>query len=366
MKTPLLHQVENPRFQFYTAIAIALYIASLLAAQYHQTHFREPINQLTQPTAENIKLATNVEIGLFVNSFPDFSFRTQSFTMDAILWFRFDQGAESLATIKQFKIKNSIAMNNEHLTYTSKPNIKLIDDKVLIAYHIQSTFKTEVLFSKFPIAGHRLNFFIENKSATTNELLFSARPENFQIAKQFLVDTWKPIAIHTSAGIVSTELVSNIDGENEKAMEISYPSLAVSIDFDNIGARSLISLYFPLFVLFFIGLLSLCLGIFDGARLAVIASSFPTLVLFRLVIDSVSPDVGYATHIDYVYYVLVALSLFILIFQTYTTLMSAAAKESHDATRKAKIKRHLEILNVLLFYGLLLALVAIMTWDYFH
>jgi hypothetical protein len=75
------------------------------------------------------------------------------------------------------------------------------------------------------------------------------------------------------------------------------------------------SLYFPMLVLFFIILFCLLIDISDLSRLTYVASAFPVLVLFRMVIDGVSPAVGYVTHVDFVFYWLVFLSLLILLFQ---------------------------------------------------
>ena len=227
-------------------------------------------------------------------------------------------------------------------------------------YHVQATFMAEISFKKFPISDHRIHLQLENRFATARELLFTSRAENITFSDKLLVDTWRPSGAHASPGIVRSTL-----GQGKGATDLTYPGVSMMLDFENIGIRSLISLYFPLFVLFFIGLLSLSIGIFDPARLGIIASSLPTLVLFRLVIDAVSPDVGYATHIDFVYYVLVALSFLILFFQTYVILFIERTKAYAKAPRE-QIKERLETCNGYLFMGILVALLSIMTYDFFH
>ena len=191
-------------------------------------------------------------------------------------------------------------------------------------------------------------------------MLFSIQPENVTFNNEILLDSWQPIAVHTHAGIVRAKI-----GGEKNATNITYPSVNVSMDFKNLGARGLISLYFPLFILFFIGLLSLTIGIFDAARLGIIASSLPTLVLFRLVIDAVSPDVGYTTHIDFVYYILVILSFLILFFQTYVILFIERTKNDTEPIQKYK-KYCLEAFNGFLFMGIIVTLLTVMTYDFFH
>lgn len=351
--------VQKPRIQIISIILTSIYIGCLLFVTYSAKIFREHPIALEKPTPTAEQLANHVEVGLHINSFPYFSFKHTKFTIDGTLWFKFDQGMESLETLENFSIKNMVLKQEEKLFYRSKPLIKRINDKVLVSYHVQFTFMTEINFKKFPIGDHRLNLQIENRSASTQELLFTIKPENITFNEHLLVDDWRPLGVNTSSGIIRTKL-----GGDSEATEITYPGVGVTINFENIGARSLISLYFPLFVLFFIGLLSLSLGIFDPSRLMVLATSLPTLVLFRLVVDAVSPEVGYATHIDFVYYVLVLLSLLILFFQTYVMLVIEKAKTLLTDQQSA-IKEKLEIINALLFITVLTALITIMTVDLF-
>lgn len=353
--------LQETKVQITCIIFVSAYIAVLLLMAYNKQIFNEEIVRLEEPSTVAQALANNVEVGLHINSFPRFSVKETKFTFDGIVWFKFDKGVESFETLETFTFKNMVIDNtNDQPFFKSKPIIKLIGDKVLISYHVQATFMTEVAFKRFPIGGHRINLLIENRNATTRELLFSIQPENVTLNNEILVDSWQPIAVHTHAGIVHAKI-----GGEKNSTNITYPSVNVSMDFKNLGARGLISLYFPLFILFFIGLLSLTIGIFDAARLGIIASSLPTLVLFRLVIDAVSPDVGYTTHIDFVYYVLVILSFLILFFQTYVILFIERTKKDTEAIQKYK-KYRLEAFNGLLFIGIIVALLAVMTYDFFH
>jgi hypothetical protein len=360
MITSITTFLQETKVQIISILVASVYIAALLVMAYKKETFSEEIVRLEEPSSISQALANNVEVGLHINSFPRFSVKDSKFTFDGIVWFKFDKGVESFETLETFTFKNMVIDNNEEPFYKSKPIIKIIHDKVLVSYQVQATFMAQIAFKRFPIGGHRINLLIENRNATTQELLFSIQPENVTFNNELLVDNWQPIAVHTDAGIVGAKI-----GGEKNATNITYPSVNISMDFKNHGARGLISLYFPLFILFFIGLLSLTIGIFDPARLGIIASSLPTLVLFRLVIDAVSPEVGYTTQIDFVYYVLVVLSFLILFFQTYVILFIERTKNDPEAVRKYK-KCCLESFNSVLFMGIILVLLAIMTYDFFH
>lgn len=351
--------LQSTRTQIISTALCSGYVLALLILTYNNGIYREPINTLAAPSPEACELASNVEIGIHFNSFPRFSFKDSQFTFDGIVWFKFDEGAESIETLENFTIKNTLIKNDNKLV-KSKPFIKTIDGKVIVGYHIQTTFLTDIKYYKFPISDHRINMLIENRTAGTKEIMFNIAPENISFGDDILVDHWRPVKVHTNAGIINAPIANG-----KQKTDISYPGANITIDFENLGCRSLISLYFPLFILFFIGLLSLSIGIFDPARLNIIATSLPTLVLFRLVIDAASPEIGYSTHIDFVYYVLVLLSFFILFFQTYVVLFVEKNKDENEEKHK-RFQKILESCNGALFIGILVALAAIMTYDFFN
>lgn len=360
MVSGLINFLQSSRTQIISVLVTSAYITTLLLITYNSHIYREPIDALILPSPVTEALANNIEVGVHFNAFPYMSFKTGTFTIDATVWFKFDQGTESIETFEGFTIKNMLVKQEGKTFYRSKPMVKIIGEQVMVSYHIQATFMSEMAYKKFPIGDHRVNIQLENRNAGAREVLFNIKPENVTFSENLLLGDWQPLGAYANAGIVEVTV-----GSGAAKTMITYPGVNIAVDFENVGMRSLISMYFPLFVLFFIGLLSLSLGIFDTSRLGIIASALPSLVLFRLVIDSVSPEVGYATHIDFVYYVLVALSFFILFFQTYVVILIEKTKNYAEA-QKEKIKERLEGVNGLLFMGLLIALIIIMTYDFFH
>ena len=135
----------------------------------------------------------------------------------------------------------------------------------------------------------------------------------------------------------------------------------ITIDFENTSKRDLITLYFPMFVIFLIGLLSLSLGLKDGARLGLIAAALPILVLFRTAIDAPSPNVGEATKVDYIYFVLVFLSLLILLFQAYLAIR--IRMEEDKGKLPPKKRASLEKLNYIAFISILILLIIFVTYG---
>lgn len=333
----------------------AIYITLLFVIQYKKLTIAEEIPSLIQIDEKTKKLATHVTVGMHINSFPEFSFNANNFAIDATIWFKFAKATESLDTLNKFTLKNSKLLGDGSMIYKSPPIIKILDKDVLVCYHIQAIFMSELKHKYFPIGDRRLNIILQNKNVTAQELIFITEPQNVTLSDSILVSNWIPKRTHATAGYIKANL-----SPRESNMYITYPSVVFSIDFESIGARLPVALYFPLFLLFFIVLMSLILNISDSNRLGLVASGVPALVLFRLVIDSVSPHAGYATHIDVVYYLIVFLSLLILFFQTYIILViQKTGTGSED--EKQRRNQKLENFSALTFIGIIAVLIIFLT-----
>jgi len=336
------------------------YITILLLWQNGLFEPLESLPKLHKLDQRSKNKATGVETGLHINNFPTFSFLRNNFIIDGIVWFRFPSGSESLQTLEGFTLHNSLVQKSGDLLFKSEPIIKLIGSDVLACYHIQATFKSNPIYKRFPLSDHMLSIIIHNKKATPHELYFVSNENNLSLTKGRQFSSWQPLKKHVLTGYTKAMLRTN-----DPEMELSYPSVVFSLSFENIGIRDLISLYFPIFVLFFIALFSLLISITDTSRLSYVASAVPILVLFRMVINGQSPDIGYNTHIDLVYYTLIFLSLFILLFQTYIVLR---LKHIEDYTQEEKVQiiKRLESLNDKMFFVNIIILIAAITYICFR
>lgn len=354
MENTFFKKIRSTQFQLLAIIITSLYLIGLFIAQNTAFKAIEKAYSIHQPTTSMKNLATPVTTGLHINSFPKFDFNKNLFSLDAIIWFRFPVGTESLETIEQFSLHNNIQTTWSH---RSAPIIKIVDEDVLIAFHIEMDFKANLEQRLYPIGDHRLYIMFQNRSITPYEVLFESKPENLTLSDNLLVSNWAPYRKSAHTGYIKAELISN-----DPTLDVSYPCTVFEIDFANLGIGDLMSLYFPMFVLFFIILFSLTIDILDITRLNLIASSVPILVLFRLVILTDAPATGYATQVDCVYYLLAFISLLILFFQTYVTLTIKQIKDLAEQEKKKVVDR-LEICNSLVILAALTLLVIPLSYD---
>lgn len=356
----VLNSMKSSKFHLFSIVFASICISAILYWQSENTRSVDPIPELFQLDKKALARASQVTVGLHIQSFPMFSFKQNDFTVDGIIWFRFPSGSESLSTIENFAIENSIAQSSGKLIHKSPPIITLDGNDVIVSYHIQTSFKTPLYYKKFPMSEHRLNIVIQNRSTTPQELSFISHDSNLTIDKENLVQDWAPGKQTVRTGYSSAPLTNN----NKKSF-INYPTVIFSTEFKCLGIRDLISLYFPMFVLFFIALFCLLIDITDISRLSYVATAVPILVLFRMVIDAQSPNVGYSTHIDFMYHALVFFSLMILLFETYVVLTLHNVKELTNQ-RQEQIKKRLYIANDIVFFLILAASVLCVAYSVFR
>jgi len=356
----LKHLMRGTLYHVLAILVTAFFAIGIL--QWEDAHFPsvDPKPSLIPYDETMTKFASKVAVGLYVQGLPEFSIKNNHFTLDGILWFRFPVGSDSLKTIENFVIQDSFLQSGGNLIYKSPPIIKLIEKDVLVAYHIQTSFKTDLNYKHFPLAENMISIVLQNKNVTPRELCFVVDDNSLNLAPRTLVPDKDPVKTEVHAGYMQAELAAG-----EQGMSISYPTVVFSITFASVGMRDFFSLYFPMFILFFIALFCLIIDINDASRLSYAATAVPILVLFRMVIDACSPSVGYSTHLDFIYYLFVFLSLLILLFQTYVSLKLHYIKSSTERAQEISKKR-LERVNDAVFFMLLGLLVLGIVYTLFR
>lgn len=356
------HIIGSRLFQILAMIVTGIYLTILFVTLNDEYCESEAMVNVLPITKKMEQFATPVMIGLHVNNFLQFSFDKNEFVLDGVVWFKFPIGTESLETVQRFSMENSWLQNSGTILYKSEPTIKQIDTDVIVAFDIQASFKSPLNYQKFPIGDHKLNIIITHKYSSPYELSLVSDPASFSLSENLMISNWRCRQLFVKTGYKESSLYAP-----DKRLVQSYPVAVFSIDFENIGYQELMSLYFPMFVIFFIGLFSLVISVRDAReRLVFIGSSVPILVLFRMVIDSVSPPgVGYNTHVDKVFYLLVFISLCVLLFQTYVTA-STRYLADHTAAQQEKILRRLIRENSIVLLLSLLAVLAYMSYSAFY
>lgn len=344
--------IRTAKFQLTCLLLATIYLIGLLWFEHRQNNFAEQIFPISIVKDDVKQLASNVSTGLRINNFPSFSFEQNQFVMDAFVWFRFPVGSESIETIKNFDFQYG------EIKYKSDPMIKLIEKDVVVTYQVKVDFKAYLEYKDFPIGDHRLNIIMDNRSVTPSELCFNCDVSNFILSENLLIPMWKATRKIVQTGYIKSEL-----DKNDPKMDISYPCIVFTIDFENQSLHNIVTLYFPMYVIFFICLFSLMMEMGEYvARMSLVATSVPILVLFRTVIVQLAPPPAGMTKVDFVYFLLVFLSLLILIFQAYLAIVMRKIKQYNDELQEKRIKK-LEKANDIILILVIILLMLTVTYN---
>jgi len=243
----ILYITRRISFRIIALACVGIYALGLLS--FFSTHIpgTEQIPTILTPTKIMKKLGTNVSVGLHITGFPIFSFSKNEFLFDGVLWFRFLAGTESIASLENFEFEDSEILPNNKMIYKSDPIIQFIDHDVLVCYNFQALVKGHLNYKQFPIGDHKLVLKLHNKNLSAHEMCLDADQDYLTIADDILIYDWKVAGKKVITGYTSALL------NEQKNISLSYPSAIFVIDFANVGIKHLISLYFPLLVLFFSG-----------------------------------------------------------------------------------------------------------------
>ena len=123
-----LEFIRNPQRQLAIVIAVIGYCFLVVTWQYRSIEYTDPVQPVLEVHPRVFNLASQVEVGMHINNFPEFSFRENAFTLDTLVWFSFPVGTESLHTLKKFSFQNG------RIIRRSLPTIKIVNNQVTVSF----------------------------------------------------------------------------------------------------------------------------------------------------------------------------------------------------------------------------------------
>lgn len=248
--------------------------------------------------------AANVKIGLYVHNFPHFSILDGQFSLDGTVWFEFRPSQVSIEDLEKFEFFEGT------ITQKSVAQIKCIKNKIFVAYNFRVTFTSLLNYKKFPFADHRVFLILKNEALSARELHFSALEGGITLIQNLHSEGWKLRGTKVEAGIIRARLEH---GNPKKTMLI--PVTVFEFNFQKPGFRHIILTFVPVFLLFYLSLLSLVF--YAKVSLSISLASVSGLIVYRFVIENISPKPGYSTVIDNFYMLILTFSFLIFIFHNY-------------------------------------------------
>lgn len=247
---------------------------------------------------------TPVKVGLFIHDFPEFDVLNDNFVFDGIIFFEFDPTVFNLENITKFSFKNG------NFLYKSEPQVKLNKDLAFARYNIKVKIKSGLNYKLFPFASHRLNIILDNNFLYIEEISFKAAISKFIINKDTNISGWKEYNKEVISGYYSAQF------QKFKSQDtVRHPRVGFIIEYLNNSTKELLSIFLPLFLLFFMSIFSLGLNpiIYFHQILSLTSGSLTGALSYRYIINNMSPKVEYFMLSDIVYFVFLGLIIFIFL-----------------------------------------------------
>jgi hypothetical protein len=244
------------------------------------------------------KLIPKVKTGLFVKSYPKFDIIEQSFRMHAVIWFVFDPTFVSLETIGEFSFDKSVIVEKRILS------TKIIGREIEVMYDVIIDFVSDLNFHSFPFNDHKLILQLTNKKISFGEILLISDSTMVSSSSQLHTKDWTYHDGEADYGYRTEFLHQSDDRKN-----IEYPIVVFYLSFLQEGIKNILVIFLPLFIMFFLSLVSLLVSVDNSRmRMPISIGSLSALLFYRFILESLTPKVGYFTISDKVYLAILSAS----------------------------------------------------------
>ena len=282
---------------------------------YDRLSMQQPV-QYVPDASKNI-----VTVGMYLHHFSSFNVLKDDFVADLIIWFEYDPHKTLESSIKKFIFENGSILHKDLIKTERHGSL------VRSYYAVKVSFKTMLNYKDFPLDDHRVSLILMNLH--DRNLFFKTSETSFTYSKKlfFAGWGWKVLGSSAANSFVAEEVNGLQNDPSYRQQRIIF-----SIDCMRQDIRHVLSILFPIFLILFILLFCFSLNTDDWydvqgransqhaqTLIALILFAVSTLISYRFVIESISPDVDYFMLSDYLFFLLLAIILvvFILIIQPY-------------------------------------------------
>lgn len=261
-----------------------------------------------------------IRLGLYIYDFPKFDFIKNDFSFKGVLFFEFDPTLISVDILGKFSFDKAVKVKK------SEPYIKLSSfnsDLIFVRYDIKVDFKTNLDYRLFPLSDHSVNIILDHEFFSSEEILFEASLATFGISSFIDTPGWKEYQRNVRTGYT----IAKIEAYNPE-VDIYRPRAIFTINYVQSGLRFIISILFPLLLLFFMSnfVFSMDPKTHFGSIISISIGTITGLIAYKYVIDNLSPKVGYFVLTDFIYFIFLFLMIILFVFHIKTQELTAKQK----------------------------------------
>jgi hypothetical protein len=319
---------------FFIGIMIAMLFV-LFYSPHKKFLTSDPTNPLKtfQPNqkSSNIK---EIKTGLYIENFPKFDIVNNEFTMKATVWFEFDPHQISADIVSDFSFEKG------NILKKSQIESKIINDKLWIYYRIKISFNSNLNYKHFPIEDHKIYLTLINTNMNPKSEILVSYNTDLTSSENLFTEDWDKIDQEVEYGYIEHKL-----DKYEEEKSTIYPAVSLELSFEKKGSRKALVIFLPLFMVFFLSLLSLLVRLNSiKTAISLSAGSASALIFSLIAIEDMSPDVRYFTIANKIYTILLISSFTILLVNIY---ISKEVKRDGNIQKLILIKGYTFYLSII-------------------
>lgn len=242
-----------------------------------------------------------IMVGLHIDRFQNFDVTKNNFQLSGSLWFDFNAGAISIATLEQFQFERAT------INYLSEPEIKLRDNRLFIRYLVNVSFNSGLVFSDFPLDDHRVNLVLTHPFISPEEIIFDTTTADFSFDGNLSSFGWQTVGLSVKSGYEKAVL-----SENAHNKTIMQPIVGFAIDIKRYGSRFPLTIFLPLIIIYFLMFFSLSVDVLTSVTITL--GGITGILAYRYVIEQLSPLSGDLMLSDYCFFLFLGSSVVIFLF----------------------------------------------------
>ena len=302
---------------------------ALIAVTTFGTKSNQPVTAQTSKAIEHASSPTlkslsadgplQVSVGIYVLSVGNLDMTTGGYTIDFYLTITCDRPCPE----PQFDIMNATAEIYKDLQSATDGRYN---------YRVRADLATRLDLEDYPFDAHTLSIEIEDKSLSTNELIYVVDPASSGVDKYVIISGWNLNGLDTP---------DTRDDWQARVEEHVYPVFnneaysryVFSLDISHPWQASFLKGLFAAIVIIGVGMLSFLMPHDDAEdRLNLTAATLASAIFYHMTLTASVPPVGYLTYADQfmiLQYVFITIALGIAI-----ALFLLLGREKHEQGRK--------------------------------
>ncbi|RKZ38753.1 MAG: hypothetical protein DRR16_17460 [Candidatus Parabeggiatoa sp. nov. 3] len=357
-------------------IPIAIYQKGRMVAamrQYQPLQSTQNIDNLLQEVLAHriveingkfMNLAKLVYAGIDFTDISELNTKNSTFTADFYIWFRFkgEFDDSNIEFVNLFKPKKNLLGEPISVWQSS------VDPQIMTrTYRVRDQFKVDLDFRQYPLDQQILPLYFRHNKLTRNKLIYvidmqgmgldKLDKQNTIANKFFSIGGWHVNQLSFFQDIQTNDSTWGITDFFDAQQRIEYSQFNASTMISRQVLNFILKTLLPVVFLVILGYVAFFINVF-GSKLGIGTNLILASSLFHLKLASELPNINYIVLIEYFFYLVYLLSVFIIIIAIFTHLY-----EEDESDKGKKFISRLNLAGKILYPLILIGFVGMIVYQ---